>query len=225
MTESGARIEHTHWPGYSTTFVLHKRKSNTRTAHHRAKGSIVAHSLELLPDEQTDRVLRAAWARLADAGLRSRRRPASPTDRPHCTLIAAPHISPAADALLDALAPGLPLAARVGPPVILAGHGRYTLAASVVPDAALLALHAQASAAVDAFAERVFAHTRPGRWTAHLTLARRLTAEQVGAALRLIDWPEQEIAFTAVRRWDGDAAAEVVVRARPPEAADLDSGP
>ncbi|GAA4747531.1 2'-5' RNA ligase family protein [Gordonia alkaliphila] len=173
----------------------------------------MAHSLELLPGPETDAVLRAAWDRLAAAGLRAVRRPASPTDRPHCTLIAAPRIASDVDALLPELATHLPLAAHLGPPVALPGRGRYTLAVAVVPNAALLALHAQAAAALDAYATQTFGHTRPGRWTAHMTLARRLTGDQVGAALELLDRTDQPVAFTAIRRWDGDAARDVVVEA------------
>ena len=61
----------------------------------------VAHSIELLPDDDTDVWFRRRWAALADAGLPSAQRVRSDTNRPHVTLLAARHIAAAADAVLS----------------------------------------------------------------------------------------------------------------------------
>ncbi|XYX73162.1 2'-5' RNA ligase family protein [Clavibacter nebraskensis] len=86
------------------------------------------------------------------------------------------------------------------------------LARQVVVDEALLALHGRIHAAVDATpadpgddAEpaAVVPHTRPGSWTPHVSLALRLTAEQLGAAvaaLGRIDPLDAPVA--GLRRWD-----------------------
>lgn len=89
------------------------------------------------------------------------------------------------------------------------------LARQVVVDRALLGLHARVHAAVDAAvpareedgdgdaAPEVIAHTRPGSWTPHVSLALRLTAEQLGAAVTALGRIEPEGAPAAgLRRWD-----------------------
>ena len=171
----------------------------------------VTHSLELLVDDALNEVIRAQWRTLADAGLPSCARVATPTNRPHVTLIAAPSIPAEVDVAL------VPLAMRL--PVPVRGRSRCCLRARppaaarlVVASSELLSIHAATLrlAAVD----DPFAHGLPGEWTPHITLARRMTAEQVGTALALLPSAEPHGSASAIRRWDGDAHTEHVLPGR-----------
>jgi hypothetical protein len=86
------------------------------------------------------------------------------------------------------------------------------LARQVVVTEELLALHAGIHAAVDAVAEstaddvppvEVVPHTRPGSWSPHVTLALRLTAEQLGSAVAAIGRVDPlDAPVAGLRRWD-----------------------
>lgn len=166
----------------------------------------MAHSLELLVDDALDGIIRAQWQTLADAGLPSRARVAAPTNRPHVTLVAAPSIPAAVDAALVPLAMRLPIPVRLGGLVVFGGHNRFVLARLVVASSDLLSIHAATLrlAAVD----DPFPHGLPGEWSPHVTLARRMTADQVGTALALLPSAEPRGFATAIRRWDGDKHTE-----------------
>jgi hypothetical protein len=170
----------------------------------------MAHSIELLLDSRTDTAIRAAWQALADAGLPSQVQVKSATNRPHITLLAAQRISPEVDEVLRGLAPRLPLDCVVGAHVVFGGP-RLTLARLIVPSAELLALHAEVfRLALPHVTGQPFAHCRPGHWTAHATLGRRLTAIEVGAALGLAEEAAPDLAaeVVALRRWDSDARTD-----------------
>ena len=170
----------------------------------------MAHSIELLLDSRTDTAIRAAWQALADAGLPSQVQVKSATNRPHITLLAAQRISPEVDEVLRGLAPRLPLDCVVGAHVVFGGP-RLTLARLIVPSAELLALHAEVfRLALPHVTGQPFAHCRPGHWTAHATLGRRLTAIEVGAALGLAEEVAPDLAaeVVALRRWDSDARTD-----------------
>ena len=170
----------------------------------------MAHSIELLLDSRTDTAIRAAWQALADAGLPSQVQVKSATNRPHITLLAAQRISPEVDEVLRVLAPRLPLDCVVGAHVVFGGP-RLTLARLIVPSAELLALHAEVfRLALPHVTGQPFAHCRPGHWTAHASLGRRLTAIEVGAALGLAEEVAPDLAaeVVALRRWDSDARTD-----------------
>jgi hypothetical protein len=170
----------------------------------------MAHSIELLLDSRTDTAIRAAWQALADAGLPSQVNVKSATNRPHITLLAAQRISPEVDEVLRGLAPRLPLDCVVGAHVVFGGP-RLTLARLIVPSAELLALHAEVfRLALPHVTGQPFAHCRPGHWTAHASLGRRLTAIEVGAALGLAEEVAPDLAaeVVALRRWDSDARTD-----------------
>jgi hypothetical protein len=82
-----------------------------------------------------------------------------------------------------------------------AGTARFVLVRPVVVTAALLALHRtvheRAPGAVDL--------TRPGRWTPHVTLARRLSAAQVAEALDVLGAGPPPGSGVAARFWNGDS--------------------
>ena len=178
----------------------------------------MAHSIELLLDSRTDTAIRAAWQALAEAGLPSQVQGKSATNRPHITLLAAQRISPEVDEVLRGLAPRLPLDCVVGAHVVFGGPvfggPRLTLARLIVPSAELLALHAEVfRLALPHVTGQPFAHCRPGHWTAHATLGRRLTAIEVGAALGLAEEgaPDLTAEVVALRRWDSDARTDHVL--------------
>lgn len=175
----------------------------------------MAHSIELLLDPSTDTAIRAVWQALADAGLPSQMQVKSATNRPHITLLAAQRIRPEVDEVLRVLAPRLPLDCVVGAHVVFGGPAfggsRLTLARLIVPSAELLALQAEIyRLALPYVAGQPHPHCRPGHWTAHATLGRRLTSIEVGAALGLAEEaaPDLTAEFVALRRWDSDARTD-----------------
>ena len=175
----------------------------------------MAHSIELLLDSHSDAAIRAAWRALADAGLASQVNVKSSTNRPHITLLAAERISPDVDEVLRGLAPRLPLACVVGGHVVFGGPvfggSRLTLARLIVPSTELLALHEEVyRLALPHLTGQPYPHCRPGHWTAHATLGRRLTATEVGAALGLAAEaaPDLMAQAVALRRWDSDARTD-----------------
>ena len=169
----------------------------------------MAHSIELLPDGPGDALIRGLWRRLADAGLPSAGSVTAETNRPHCTLLAAPGISDGVATAMATLVARLPLDALLGPPAVLPGDdGTYTLGAGVIPNSRLLSLQATAVRFTGGYVDHLLPHCDPGHWTPHLTLARRLTGAQLAEALDLLDWETQPIRFLQVRRWDGDTKTE-----------------
>lgn len=175
----------------------------------------MAHSLELLLDPATETAVRHQWQILDEAGLPSQVQVKSATNRPHVTLIAAQRIGPEVDDVLRSLADHLPVDCVIGAPLVFGG-ARHTLARLIVPSADLLALQAEVyRLCLPYLTGEPFPHCRPGHWTAHVTLARRLGAEQVGYAVAALH-PDREHAgsntagadlagrLTGLRRWDSD---------------------
>jgi hypothetical protein len=166
----------------------------------------MTHSVEMLLDAHTDAVIRSVWQDLDDAGLPSQVRVKSPTNRPHVTLVAAQRIAPDVDEPLRALCHRFPLAVAVGAPLVFGGP-KFTLARLIVPSAGLLDLHAEIHRLTLAhMTPDPFPHCRPGHWTPHVTLGRRFTDDQIGAALEVVTRSAGDLAGTVVglRRWDGD---------------------
>jgi 2'-5' RNA ligase len=165
----------------------------------------VAQSVELTFDAFTDRAVTDQWRRLAAAGLPSAERPQpSEHHRPHLTLFAGERICAGAEAELPGLVAGLDLDIRIGS-VLLFGPRRnsYVLVRQVVPSVELLALQQEVAQVCGADPEGQFG---PGRWTPHVTLARRIVAQQVGPALLELGTVEEvSTSVRDCRRWDGDA--------------------
>jgi 2'-5' RNA ligase len=174
----------------------------------------MAHSVELLFDSGADAAIRREWAALAEAGLPSQARHPSPTNRPHVTLTVAERIDPAVDAALWEPARQLPLDCLVGAPMVF-GRKSLTLVRLIVPAAGLLRLQESVdSICAPYLSSGPFLHTRPGRWTPHVTLARRLAPADLAAALEAIgtDDPASTVGtFSGLRRWDGDARIDTLI--------------
>ncbi len=166
----------------------------------------MAHSVELLLDPQTEAAIVSAWQLLDGAGLPSQAHVTSPTNRPHITLIAAQRISPDVDGVLRAVADRFPVDAVVGAPLVFGGP-RHTLARLIVPSAELLDLHADIHRLCLPYVTgEPFDHCRPGHWTAHVTLGRRFSPEQIGAAMAVVNHTRDDLRGTVagLRRWDSD---------------------
>jgi 2'-5' RNA ligase len=166
----------------------------------------VTQSVELLLDEAADAEIRAQWDRLGDAGLpTSRRSTPSPSHAPHVTLWAGDAVDPDHDAALPRLFTDLDLELVLGS-VMLFGprRGSYVLVRAVVGSAALLDLQQQV---VRTLRSRAYPGFEAGRWTPHVTLARRVSTDQVGPSLAVLAASPAELVARArrVRRWDSDA--------------------
>lgn len=161
-------------------------------------------SAELLLDSGLDAAVRREWTALSDAGLPSQNRHRGESNRPHITVAVA---SSMPDAVDDGAAVRFdPFDVRLGGLVVLGGR-TITLARLVVPSSDLLDLHGEMQKAVG---EKSVDHLRPGEWTPHVTLARRLTPEEAASCVRLLSRSIEDLVGSAVamRRWDGEAKRE-----------------
>ncbi|WP_261163806.1 2'-5' RNA ligase family protein [Microbacterium sp. Marseille-Q6965] len=161
-------------------------------------------SVELLLDAETEAAVRAEWAALAVAGLASLAAHTAPSNRPHITLLVRTEL-----ATLDAPAvtsrPAFEV--RLGAPLLFGAGARRVLARSVVPSDELLALHRAVHEAAGPGDDA--AHTAPGSWTPHVTLARRLRTSDIERALGVVGGELHGTART-LRRWDA-ATREVTI--------------
>jgi hypothetical protein len=164
-------------------------------------------SVELLLDDEVDAAVRAQWATLAAAGLPSQARHTGETNRPHVTLTIASRVQPYVEVALKAALTGrLPIPVQLGGLLCLtARDGRHVLARSVVPTVELLDLQAVAAELFES-EPGISAHLQPGGWSPHVTLAMKMTADQVGSALAVLgENPDLDGTAVAIRRWDSDA--------------------
>ncbi len=157
-------------------------------------------SLELLLDEQADAAVREEWQMLARAGLPSQAQHKGESNRPHITMLVRAGLAPIT---VERLTPLFPLPVTLGAPLLFGSGRTRVIARSVVPTAALLSLHARVHETAGPGGDAD--HTRPGAWTPHVTLARRVPIDRVGEALAV--WSEagaQDLTAHAVglRRWD-----------------------
>ncbi|MGZ8180128.1 2'-5' RNA ligase family protein [Williamsia sp. SKLECPSW1] len=166
----------------------------------------MAHSVELLPDRDTERRIRGVWEALLDADLPSQAAVTAESNRPHVTVVAARSISDDADAALRVQAVRLlPVTVELGAPVVFVGRSA-TVALCVVPTAHLLDVHATVTATASEVAVDPVDHCEPGRWTAHVTVARRVPVERLGDVLRVVadHRVDGRVRLDGLRRWDSD---------------------
>ncbi|MFC8528602.1 2'-5' RNA ligase family protein [Nocardia sp. NPDC057227] len=167
-------------------------------------------SVELLLDAAAESAVRAQWRALAAAGLPSQAAHTGASNRPHITAAVAAELTPGAEAALSELE-FEPFPVTLGSPIVF-GIERLVLVRLVIPTRALLALHRRVHAAIGA-APGVPGTAKPDAWTPHVTLARRLPPERLGAAIELIAADGDSPATVAgIRRWDGDRRREWTVR-------------
>ncbi|WP_299562530.1 2'-5' RNA ligase family protein [uncultured Mycolicibacterium sp.] len=165
----------------------------------------MVHSLELVFDDRTEAAVRRIWSALADAGIPSQ----SLAARPHATLAVAARIDPGVDAELAPLRERFPLPCVLGAPLVF-GRGAV-LARLLVPSAELLAVHAEVyRRALPYLSPGPMDHTEPGRWTGHVTLARRIPPARMAAAVRLAGTPADIVGtVVGLRRWVGERRTEI----------------
>jgi 2'-5' RNA ligase len=163
------------------------------------------HSIELLFDPETEAAIRHIWDDLAAADIPSQ----APAGRPHVTVAVADRIAEEVDVLLRPLTGELPLTCAVGASLLL-GRTNAILARLIVPTAAMLGLHAEVHRVCGEHLQPEPAPTSlPGRWTPHVTLARRVGGQALGRALRIAGRPPLiEGSFSGLRRWNGDTRAD-----------------
>ena len=183
------------------------------------------HSLELLLDPASDEAVRDEWRVLSAAGLPSQGDHAGTSNAPHVTLVARPGLDPAADPRLLPLSAALPLAAELGGLSIFGAPPRgLVLVRPVVVTRELLRLHARVHESLGGAGD--VPHTTPGRWTPHVTLASRLTPDQVArtlVALAEADAPaSRPVVLSQLRRWDPSTATIVPLGPSPGRPQDAD---
>ncbi|MGC4892594.1 2'-5' RNA ligase family protein [Micromonospora sp. DT31] len=160
-------------------------------------------TVELLCSAELDAAVRAAWDRLAAAGLPSLARHTHPTNRPHLTLASVDGFPPGAEQrLADLCDAALPLPVRLDRVAVL--DGSAPLVWLVHPTPQLVALH---GAVWDVLAEASGAHPwhLPGRWVPHLSLALRFGDADRRRARAVTGTGRPTGSFVAARSYDGDA--------------------
>jgi hypothetical protein len=169
----------------------------------------VVHSVELTFDMDADAAIRGVWDELTRAGVKSQASNTSPSNRPHVTLTVAEHMDDSVNVALRPLLAELPLSCTIGAPMLF-GRKDFTLVRLVVPSAELLALHAEVHrVCAPHIPDGVLPHADPGQWTPHVTLARRVAADQLRTALSLRPVTRTLTASAAgLRHWDGNRKIE-----------------
>lgn len=169
----------------------------------------MAHSVELIFDDDTDAAVRRIWDDLTGAGIRSQASVQSPSNRPHVTLSVAEQMDDVVDEALRPLLGLLPFSCTIGAPIVF-GRGPFTLVRLVVPSAELLGLHAEVHrVCLPHMSPGPFPHADPGQWTPHVTLARRLAADRLADALSLPRMSrDRQATVVGLRHWDGNKRVE-----------------
>ncbi|PRC41882.1 hypothetical protein C6A85_000000113360 [Mycobacterium sp. ITM-2017-0098] len=170
----------------------------------------MVHSVELLFDAVTDVAVREIWDDLADNGIRSMSSHRSPTNRPHVTVTVGGDMDDEVNAALRPILDRLPLSCVIGAPMLFGAGPSVTLVRLVVPSAELLALHADVHrVCLPHMTEGTLPHADPGKWTPHVTLARRVPRDLLAAAVSVPsvthDIPARAV---GLRHWDGDRRRE-----------------
>ena len=161
-------------------------------------------SVELLLDPISEGRVRYQWQALHSAGLPSEYRAGDGSHRPHLTLLAVDTLPAEAEATLPELMAGLDLTLQLGALMIFGPRrGRVVLVRQVTPSIGLLRLQDQVG---EVCGTAVDGHFEPGRWSPHVTLARRLPTDQIGRALEVLGRSADQpllARVTKCRRWDG----------------------
>ena len=163
-------------------------------------------SIELRLDAAGDAAVRELWQRVAAAGVNTMAR--HEYNYPHVTLAALAHTGGALAAARGELA--ATVAPLVGSEVRLIGLGLFphrhsVLYATTLATTLMLHCHGQLHEALDAAGLETYPTTRPGGWTPHTTIAKRVRTEQLGDALMAsvgVEWPIVTRVASIVH-WDG----------------------
>ena len=163
----------------------------------------MAQSVELALDSEAEAALVSQRDRLAAAGLARPKRP-EPYDHhlPHITLYAADTVPEATEPALPDLVTGLNLSVHIGAVMIFGPRkGECILVRQVAASVELLELQQRVASACGA---DLIGQFGPGRWSPHVTLARRVSSEHVGKAVQVLgSHGELDATVRRCRRWDG----------------------
>jgi hypothetical protein len=175
---------------------VHRPLGAARRAVGRFTGGV--RSIELVLEPSSDAAVRAVWAALVDAGLPSLGRHPSPSNAPHVTLAAGATLP--VPTTFDAPVPDSLLLGGVL--LFPAGPGRSVLVRSVVLDPVLAAFHA----ALHRTTPDAVDTTLPGRWSPHVSFARRVRDADLPRAVEALrDAPlPSTLQVAGVRHWDGE---------------------
>lgn len=161
-------------------------------------------SVELLLDARLEAMVRHEWESLVEAGVSRRLRRGGAPAVPHVTVGVAASIPAQVEDALHAIDHGFGLDLRLGGLLLLGGRSSV-LVRLVVPSAALLELQATVWEALRT-CPGVPDTMAPGRWTPHVTLARRVDSSDLATAVDVLGGRTSAAGFVAgMRRWDGDA--------------------
>jgi 2'-5' RNA ligase len=163
----------------------------------------MAQSVELTLDSSAEAALVAQWDRLAAAGLARPKRPEPYGHHlPHITLYAADAIPEAAESQLSEIVVGVNLAVHIGAVMIFGPRkGECIVVRHVAASVELLELQQMVARACEATRDGQFG---PGRWSPHVTLARRVSSDHVGKAVSVLgSRGELDATIQRCRRWDG----------------------
>ena len=163
----------------------------------------MAQSVELTLDPAAEAAQMAQWDRLAAAGLVKPKHPEPHGHHlPHITLYAADTIPEAAESVLPEIVAGISLAVHIGALMIFGPRqGECILVRHVAASVELLELQQRVALACRADPEGQFGR---GRWSPHVTLARRIPSDRVGKVVRVLgSRGELDATISRCRRWDG----------------------
>ena len=161
-------------------------------------------SVELLLDARLESTVRHEWEALIEAGVTRRLRRGGEPAVPHITVGVAASIPAQVEDAFQTIDHGVGLELRLGGLLLLGGRSSV-LVRLVVPSAPLLDLQATVWAALQE-CPGVPDTMAPGRWTPHVTLARRVTSSDLSTAVDVLGArTSAEGSVAGMRRWDGDA--------------------
>jgi 2'-5' RNA ligase len=168
----------------------------------------MVNSVEALLDDAADARIRAEWAELEACGMPNQGRHSGSSNRPHITMAVAGTMDAILDRRLRVAVGDLPLPIEIGE-LTCFGRGPFVLVRLVELTPDLLARQCTIAEVVGL--DNLEPLVRPDVWTPHVTLARRLTANQVEMATNRLEnrvTATGPATVTGVRRWDGDAKRE-----------------
>jgi 2'-5' RNA ligase len=163
----------------------------------------MAQSVELTLDSAAEAALVAQWDRLAAAGIAKPKRPEPHGHHlPHITLYAADAIPEGAESVLPEIVAGVNLTVHIGALMIFGPRkSESILVRHVAASVQLLELQQRVARACAADPAGQFGQ---GRWSPHVTLARRVSSDHLGKAVSVLgSRGELDATIQRCRRWDG----------------------
>jgi 2'-5' RNA ligase len=160
--------------------------------------------VELTLDASAEAALVAQWDRLAAVGVaKPQRSDPEGHHRPHLTLYAADAIPEPAESELREIVADLDLTVRVGAVMVFGPrNGACILVRQVLASVELLQLQQRVALICEADPKGQFG---AGRWSTHITLARRIPSDDVGKAVSVLgSHGEVNARIQRCRRWDGN---------------------